>query len=65
MGNLNSNSNLNSLYKNKSNINNDDNDSIDYMQDFTKLSQSNAAFITKLNEIASTPNLFKINVVSI
>ena len=54
MGNSNSNSNLNSLYKNKSNINNDDNDSIDYMQDFTKLSQSNAAFITKLNEIAST-----------
>ena len=54
MGNSNSKPISNSLYKNKNNTNNDDNDSIDYMQDFTKLSQSNAAFITKLNEIAST-----------
>jgi len=49
MGNSNSKPISNSLQKNKNNINNDDSP-----RDFTKLSQSNAAFITKLNEIAST-----------
>jgi len=51
MGNSNSKPIPNSLYENKNNTNNN---TYDIPQDFTKLSQSNALFITKLNEIAST-----------
>ena len=47
--------NSSSLYKNNNNNNNNNNsDDYDTRSDFTKLSQSNALFITKLNEIAST-----------
>jgi hypothetical protein len=45
------NSNSNLLYK-KNNYNDDN--TTDFVQDFTKLAQSNVLFITKLNEIAST-----------
>jgi hypothetical protein len=46
--------NSNSLYKNKNSNNSNNTDDYNTHQDFTKLSQSNALFITKLNEIAST-----------
>ena len=56
------NSNSKSLHENKNNTNNidktnnshDNLDNLDNLEDFTKLSQSNALFISKLNEIAST-----------
>lgn len=44
--------NSSSLYKNNNNNNNSDD--YDTRSDFTNLSKSNALFITKLNEIAST-----------
>jgi hypothetical protein len=51
MGNSNSTS-ISNLKSKKTNYN--DNDNMDFVQDFIKLSQSNALFITTLNEIAST-----------
>jgi hypothetical protein len=51
MGNSNSTS-ISNLKSKKTNY--DDNDNMDFVQDFIKLSQSNALFITTLNEIAST-----------
>ena len=58
MGNSNSKSKSKSLHKNNTdttdNTNKISNNTYDNPQDFTKLSLSNAVFITKLNEIAST-----------